>query len=413
MAVYRRGARWSYKFRFNGKLIRESTHQHNKRVAEDMEREHRVRLTKQLSARKDAQERLRCAEVLLCDQCEKWFDAGQARSEGKQLFCGDSCRVEWIKRRTRVPTVAEFCDRFAPWAESTCSLKTWRDFYKVGVAAIKAYAPLASRPLNAISSEHIADFASHRADGKRITTVNASLRILRRIFHVAKEWGAISEMPKVRMLPGEAHRERVITPKEEREYLGKADPLLGEIVTVLLDSGLRPEECYRLEWGSITWTAGRNGTMLVTHGKTKAARRVLPMTPRVRAVLETRWKANGKPLDGYVWTAPTESGHVEPSSLKKQHAKALRLSKVRPFVLYSLRHTFLTRLGQSGCDAWTLARIAGHSSIAISARCVHPDENAVLSAMAQLGAVGKSGHKSGHKPKTALRKKNAPQLLSA
>ncbi len=35
---------------------------------------------------------------------------------------------------------------------------------------------------------------------------------------------------------------------------------------------------------------------------------------------------------------------------------------MRPFVLYSLRHTFLTRLGESGCDVWTLARIAGHSS---------------------------------------------------
>jgi integrase len=83
--------------------------------------------------------------------------------------------------------------------------------------------------------------------------------------------------------------------------------------------------------------------------------------------------------------ARTESGHVEPSSLKKQHLKALKLSKVRPFVLYSLRHTFLTRLGQSGCDVWTLARVAGHSSIAISARYVHPSEDAVLNAMARLG----------------------------
>jgi hypothetical protein len=45
---------------------------------------------------------------------------------------------------------------------------------------------------------------------------------------------------------------------------------------------------------------------------------------------------------------------------------------IRPFVLYSLRHTFLTRLGESGCDAWTLARIAGHSSVSMSSRYVHP-----------------------------------------
>jgi hypothetical protein len=41
---------------------------------------------------------------------------------------------------------------------------------------------------------------------------------------------------------------------------------------------------------SDTWVNGRNGTLLVTHGKTKAARRMLPMTPRVRLLLESRWK---------------------------------------------------------------------------------------------------------------------------
>ena len=103
-------------------------------------------------------------------------------------------------------------------------------------------------------------------------------------------------------------------------------------------------------WDSITWVNGRYGTLLVTHGKTKAARRMLPMSPRVRALLESRWEAAGRPLEGCVWPAPTKSGTLEPIRLKKQHANALRLSQVRPFVLYTLRHTFLTRLGESGCD---------------------------------------------------------------
>jgi integrase len=132
----------------------------------------------------------------------------------------------------------------------------------------------------------------------------------------------------------------------------------------------------------------------VTHGKTAAARRVLPLTARVRNILEGRWVANKKPDEGWVWPAPTKSGHIEPSSVKKQHAKVFKTiaeeskkhneKPVRPFVLYSLRHTFLTRLGESGCNVWTLARIAGHSSIAISARYVHPSEEAVLGALSQL-----------------------------
>jgi integrase len=88
---------------------------------------------------------------------------------------------------------------------------------------------------------------------------------------------------------------------------------------------------------------------------------------------------------------------MEHDTLRVQHKKALAASKVRPFVIYSFRHTFLTRLGESGCDAWTLARIAGHSNIAISQRYVHPSEDAVLSAMSRL-----SGHKTGHNEKPAL-----------
>jgi integrase len=171
---------------------------------------------------------------------------------------------------------------------------------------------------------------------------------------------------------------------------------------------MRPEECYRLRWETITWVNGRNGTLLVTHGKTKAARRLLPLTPRVRAILQARWENAGKSEEGWVWPASTKSGHVEPCSLKKQHRKALRLSAVRPFVLYSLRHTFLTRLGESGCDTWTLARIAGHSSITISSRYVHPSEDAVLMAVEKLG-----GHKTGHNQKALVGTVQDNHLLTA
>src|SRR5260370_38094686 len=125
------------------------------------------------------------------------------------------------------------------------------------------------------------------------------------------------------------------------------------------------------------------------------------MTPRVRNILETRWESAGKPLEAWVWDAPTRSGHMESSSLKRQHKQVFKTlaalaqennqKPFRKFVLYSLRHTFLTRLGESGCDAWTLARIAGHSDIRISAHYVHPSEDAVFNAMSRLG-----GHKTGH-----------------
>jgi len=52
-----------------------------------------------------------------------------------------------------------------------------------------------------------------------------------------------------------------------------------------------------------TWVNGRHRTLLVTHGKTSAARRVLPMTPRVRMILDGLWERSGKPVEGWIWAA--------------------------------------------------------------------------------------------------------------
>lgn len=348
--IYKRQTTYWYKFMWQGRLVRESTKQGNDRVARQMESAHRTALAK--------------GEV-------------------------------GIREPKAVPTLKEFCAaRVEPWTrctfESTCR-KNWT-WYRTGIRALTGYRPLADARLDEITSELASDFAAHRLrEGMQVSTANNSLRVLRRILNLAVEWGVLGKAPKIKVLPGERRRERVISPEEEARYLAAAPEPLASVAILLADTGMRPDECFRLRWELVTWLNGRNGALLVTHGKTSAARRVIPMTPRVRAVLESRWNSAGKPEEGFVWPAQTCSGHVEPSSLRKQHAKALTGSQVRPFVLYSFRHTFLTRLGQSGCDVWTLARIAGHSSIGISARYVHPSEDAVLDAISRLGR-----HKIGH-----------------
>jgi integrase len=349
MAIYKRGKIYWYKFVWLGKLVRESTKQGNDKVARQMEAAHRTSLAK--------------GEV-------------------------------GIREKKKAPSFGEFAEKqFLPWAESTFSAKrkTWL-YYRNGVRRLRGYAPLVSLALDDPKlGEKVSGYVAHRqAKGLQIASINRELQVLRRLLHLAVEWGFVEQVPKIRMLSGEQHREFVLSQEEEAKYLAAASEPLASVAIMLSDTGMRPEECYRLEWEYVTWV-GRHGSLLVTHGKTAAARRVLPMTPRVRHILEKRWNAQGKPAEGYVWPAPSKSGHMEPSSLKKQHAKAVRLSKVRPFVLYSLRHTFLTRLGASGCNVWTLARIAGHSSIAISARYVHPSEDAVLTALSKLG-----GHNFGH-----------------
>lgn len=365
MSVFKRGRVYWYKFMWDGLMVRRSTRQTNQNAARQMESAHRTSLAR-----------------------------GEVGLRDKKI----------------VPTLADFISqRFEPWAEVSTSSKTWLDYYRPGLRTIRRYKPLANLRLDEITSEKAADFAAWRqAAGLQVSSVNSSLQVLRRILRLAAEWGAVKVAPQIRMLPGERHREHVVTPEEEVRYLAAATEPLASIAILLMDSGMRPDECYRLRWESVTWTNGRNGTILVTHGKTEAARRVLPLTPRARYILRRRWEEMGSPTGGWVWCAETRSEHFERSTLRKQHRKALRLSRVRPFVLYSLRHTFLTRLGESGCDAWTLARIGGHSSVAMSARYVHPSEDAVLSALDRL-----SGHNFGHSPNLDVNRVTNGTLLSS
>jgi integrase len=149
----------------------------------------------------------------------------------------------------------------------------------------------------------------------------------------------------------------VVTFKEEAAYLDKArinSAVLVDFTSQQFDTAMRPEEGYRLRWEAIAWDGGLygEGVLQIRHGKTDAARREVPISPRVQEIRRARWDAAGKPQQGWVWSNPdTHSGHVEPSTFKKIHAKSCKQTKLSPFVLHEARHTSLTRLGCSGCDA--------------------------------------------------------------
>ncbi len=327
MAVYKRGNVWWYKFSYRGELIRESTRQRNKRVAEQIEAAHKTGLAK--------------GEV-------------------------------GIRDRKPVPTLTEFAQKdFLPFAESTfkAKAKTLR-YYTNGVDRLLDYDALAGEKLDNINSDKISGYVAKRQrTGLQISSINRELQVLRRMFHLAQEWGKVEKvLPKVTMLPGERHRERVLSFEEEEQYLAKAKPLVRDVDTILLDCGLRPEECFRLSWENI-----RDGNLEIHFGKSGAARRRIPMTPRVSALLEMR---KAQATSEWVFPAPTKSGHIEPSSLKKQHARACQESNVEPFELYCLRHTCLTRWAPH-MDPWTLAYLAGHRDMSITKRYIHPQGDTI------------------------------------
>ena len=313
-----------------------------------------------------------------------------------------------IVERKPPPTLREFAEqKFRPFVETTCKPKTLA-YYLNGVKNLLAFEKIASARLDTITTETITKYATHRRTaGLETSSVNRELQVLRRMFALAQEWGITEKkLPKVAMLPGENHRTRVLSAEEEALYLAAAtqigqdiesaynaalsgiratqlhqrpippaDPYrLLHMATILFELGLRPEEANRLRWEFVSETH-----IEIPDGKTENARRYLPLSfsPKVAAFLDMRRTAHQGETP-WVFPAP-RSGHVEPSTFKRAHAKACRLAGIEPFVLYTSRHTALTSFAPE-MDPFTLAKIAGHKDMNITKRYVHPSEETLRAA---------------------------------
>jgi integrase len=329
MSIYKIRDVFHFRYKWQGRSIRKSTKQSNKRVAEQMEAADRT-----------------------------------ARAKG-EAGLGEK-------------PVAPFLDRFIEERIRPYSLRqkaTTARWFRDGMNPLLTYKPLATSRLDEITSESVAVYSDYRKSrGFAVGSINRELRVLRRILRLAVEWREISAAPKVAMAGAEIRRDHIVSNDEFSRYLSFAPPLLADVAMILNETGLRPDECHRLEWRDIDL---EHNCLFIRIGKTKAARRRLPLTPSVRSVFETRYQLAGRPEDGFVFPAPTKSGHIDHSTVKKQHAAALRESKVRPFVIYSLRHTFATRIS-TYVDAWTLCKIMGWASLSVSETYIHPDDNQVL-----------------------------------
>lgn len=160
---------------------------------------------------------------------------------------------------------------------------------------LRAYTGLADCGLDQVAGEHIAGYVVRRqSDPLLVSSINRELQVLRRLLRLVVEWGVVEHTAKVLMIRGENHREFVLTPEEEARYLSAASEPLVSIATVLADTGLRPERVLSHEMGRHYLGEWTQWNAVSDAGNTAAARRVIPMTFRVRTLLATRWEGAGR-----------------------------------------------------------------------------------------------------------------------
>jgi integrase len=356
MAIYKRGDTYWYEFRFNGARIQESAQTGNKDVARTIEAAHRVRLAK-----------------------------GEAG----------------IEEKAPAKTFKEFAPDFLKAIETQCKDKPATvKFYKERMRRLLDFPELVKCRLDKIDEELIEKLKNQRTRqvsrlgrSLSVASINRELATLRRLLRLAQEWKLIDRLPRIRLFRGEVNREFVLSYPQEKLYLAAAPGPLADVAMLMLDTGCRPSEASGLEWRNVRLDPAAGSKFGHIHiavgGKSKYATRNLSLTERVGAMLlEARRKAGKGPR--YVFPGDDGTPYLV-SSLDHQHAALRKLLKLSAeFVIHSLRHTMLTRLGESGADAFTIMRIAGHSSVTVSQRYVHPSPESLETAFERLDTLNRS-----------------------
>lgn len=349
MAVYRRGRVWWFGFQYNGRRIQESSGSTNKTVAIRAEAKRRTELLEHRAG---------------------------------------------FKKVKQAPKFEEHVDAFLEWSERQHRAKT-RELHGNNCDTLLRF--FRGRWLDEIVAGDVEDFKMARAkeerknakDGSIISpaTVNRALTTLKKLFNYADKCGYSITNPvrNVEFLDEGPGRMRVVSFEEEIKYLANASTTLRDIAQIILDTGLRPEEVFRIRVEHIDFAAQ---TIFNPFGKTKAARRTVTMTAEVCAILRRRVKAARGPF-----VFPAKGGVDKPiGSVRRAHDNAVERSGIREhFRLYDLRHTFATRAVAGGVDLPTLSAMLGHTSIQMTMRYVHPAEEQKKIAAGKLEAYRIAG----------------------
>lgn len=380
MSLFKRGSVYWYEFVFKSQRYRESTHIH---VGQ-----------KQQPGQPSAKEQAKSIESA----------ARTALAKGEY----------GIVERKPAPRLKEFAQPFMDYISVDRAGKPRTiDFYAEKLQRLLEYEPIANARLDQIDESLIDAYTQHRRKKVSVATVNRQLATLRRLLRYAmfiKK--VINRVPKITVnLNAEHGRDFVLNPMQEQIYLAIAPQPLHDVAVLLLDTGMRVGEALALQWADVQLeppNGSRFGIVRIREGKSKYARRTLPLTDRAAAMLTARHDAAESSC---VFPGRDPGRPFAVDSLDHQHGRLLRrlvneqdpadkrtirdlLGKPKDFVIHSFRHTMLTRLGEAGTEAFTIQAIAGHSSVVISQKYVHPTPETQERAFERLQAMNQQAGKA-------------------
>lgn len=319
MRLVKRGKVWWMNFVFRGQRIRRSTGTTNRELAEAI-----------------------LAKVKLQLVEGQYFDSLEERTRTFGELMNRFEREHLVKLASR-----QTCQVF---------VRHFRDFF-------------GDRTLAEISPKLIVEYKTRRyAAGVKPATINRELTCLRKAFSLAKrewEWCRDNPVSRVSIEKGVNKRDRWLTEEEETRLLTVCPSWLQELVVFALHTGMRLGEILALTWKGVD---PFRSTVTVFRSK-NGERRTIPLNQTVMALLKEKAKVR------HLSTAlvfPSRTGTlIDANHLRRAFRAAMVKAGLQDFHFHDLRHTFATRLVQSGIDLYKVQRLLGHKTGVMTQRYAH------------------------------------------
>jgi integrase len=365
-----------------------------------------------------------------------YFEGRRYRESTKQKTRSAAAQVEAAKllelqehgpdflHQRKCPTLKEFSVRFLEWVDTTRELRSnGRKYYLYGWRLLQ-FSDLTMMPLNRITRDHAACTTFKRPvavnrktkETKMVSCsghyTNQALRTLKRMQSKALEWKVLRSIPKIALAEAEG-RQKTIDERTEGKILDAyAEPSnhprtrrLREqawlIIVIMQDSGMRPDEVFPMRIEDIQW---EKPSIWIPRGKTKKARRFVPMSNRMEELLRT-WCGNR--TEGWVFpSARSKSGHLT-TIAKGFQAVRDRAGLDKKVVPYLARHTYGTYTMAETKNTFAVADSMGHVDLKSMQPYQHQELEPLRDAINQRNrsrrhqfqlhpAVSELGHNLGH-----------------
>lgn len=267
-----------------------------------------------------------------------------------------------------------------------------------------ARARWAAALLGEIASRDIQGWTGERiAGGASGATVNRNLNLISGLFRWAIRCGYVTDNPVRRVERfserGRA-REMYLTAVESRALVASARPGICDVVLTAIHTGMRRGELLALRWGHVDLARRQ---LVVSAATEKAGRgRVVPMTAALHGRLAELRTEHPRAIGGTdpVFVFP-DGSEVTSKALRSGFERAVRVCEGLPLekrdkvTFHCLRHTAASLMVAEGVPLFDVAKILGHSTLAVTMRYAHFAPEAGRAGIDKLGRALQDGNSRG------------------